>query len=224
MGARRFRLAAALVVALGALAAGCGGSQAETIRVGVLAACDGLWGYWYDGSLAATELPLLGRGARLAGSSPRDGLRGAMIAGRPVELVFGCGDGLPELTLSKHLRLIDNWRDARRIRRYAEVEALDIVHAHLANDHSIAGRALAKSEGTRLVRTTYDGEGMKPTLRQRRALARTDALVCVASETARQAADELGFPRDRIHRVESPIDTERFDAARVPAASGTSRR
>jgi branched-chain amino acid transport system substrate-binding protein len=103
----RFRLVTALVVAVGVLSGGCGRSQPEAVRIGVLAACDGIWGYWYDGSLAATELPLLERGARLAGSKPRDGLREAAIAGRPVELVFGCGDGLPEVALSETRRLVE---------------------------------------------------------------------------------------------------------------------
>lgn len=107
MVAERLRLVAALVVAVGALAGGCGRSQPEAVRIGVLAACDGIWGYWYDGSLAATELPLLERGARLAGSKPGDGLREATVAGRPVELVFGCGDGLPEVALSEARRLVE---------------------------------------------------------------------------------------------------------------------
>jgi glycosyltransferase involved in cell wall biosynthesis len=118
--------------------------------------------------------------------------------------------------LSKHVRLIANWRDASRIRAYAAAEKLDLLHAHLPNDHSIARRAAGRPEGPRIVRTSYDGEGMKPTLRLRRALAATDALICVSPATARDARERFGFPADRTFTIESPVDTARFDPARKP--------
>src|SRR5438105_12395913 len=43
--------------------------------------------------------------------------------------------------LSKHMRLVANWRDASRIGDYVEREGIDVLHAHLPNDHSITRRA-----------------------------------------------------------------------------------
>lgn len=97
---------AALALGL-ALLVGCGSSRPEALRIGVLASCEGIWGYWYDGSIAASELPFLERDARLVGPKPRDGVRGASVAGKPVELLFGCSDGLSEATLSEARRLVE---------------------------------------------------------------------------------------------------------------------
>jgi branched-chain amino acid transport system substrate-binding protein len=47
----------------------------------------------YAQDLAGAELPLLERGARLRGPSPSDGIVGASVAGRSVELDFGCSGG-----------------------------------------------------------------------------------------------------------------------------------
>ncbi|HVY60575.1 MAG TPA: glycosyltransferase family 4 protein, partial [Planctomycetota bacterium] len=121
---------------------------------------------------------------------------------------------LGEAVLSKHMRLVANWRDASRIRAYAAAEGIDLLHAHLPNDHSIARRAAGAPEAPRIVRTSYDGEAMKATLRQRRALAATDALICVSPAVARDAGERFGYPADRTFTIESPVDTARFDPAR----------
>ena len=121
---------------------------------------------------------------------------------------------LPILTLSKHFRLFANLSDARRLRAYVAAEAIDIVHAHLPNDHAIAARALGRRAGVRLVRTSYDGERLPRTLRMRLALRATDALIVVSRAAFLDARAGLGFPEDRIFFVEAPIDTHRFDPAR----------
>jgi len=81
--------------------------EAEPVAIGVLAACEGYWGSFFDESLAGAELPLLRRGATLAGTKPTDGVRGAAIAGTNVALVFGCGDDTAETALSEARRLVE---------------------------------------------------------------------------------------------------------------------
>jgi branched-chain amino acid transport system substrate-binding protein len=79
-----------------ALLAACGGGNGErpgTIRIGVLAQCQTPLLTTYAQDLAGAELPLLWRGGRLRGSSPSDGVVGASVAGRRIELVFGCSGG-----------------------------------------------------------------------------------------------------------------------------------
>jgi branched-chain amino acid transport system substrate-binding protein len=102
----RFRLAAsALCLAL--LAASCDGGGAGTIRIGVLADCEGLFGAAGDPSYAGAELPLIRRGARPLGPKPSSGIRDAEVAGKRVQVVFGCADGTAEKTLSEARRLVE---------------------------------------------------------------------------------------------------------------------
>jgi branched-chain amino acid transport system substrate-binding protein len=105
MGARWYLLAATAVAIVWA-APGCGGGE-DPIRIGVQSDCEELFAGLWDPSLAATELPLLGRGAELAGERPEDGLDGAEVAGRPVELVFGCDDTNLPNTLAEARRLVE---------------------------------------------------------------------------------------------------------------------
>jgi glycosyltransferase involved in cell wall biosynthesis len=122
---------------------------------------------------------------------------------------------LPELRLAKHIRFYENWRDARLVRAYAAAEGIDVVHAHLPNDHAIARAALAgRAAGVRLVRTCYDGGALKRSRRQRRALAETDALIAVSKAALEDAVRSFGFPEDRACVIDSPVDTRRFDPAR----------
>jgi branched-chain amino acid transport system substrate-binding protein len=107
------RLAVAAAALLCALAAGCGagsGERPKPIRVGVLGICVAPF---YAQQLAGAELPLLERGGRLRGPSPSDGVVGASLAGRPIELDFGCtggsaGSSQSESTLAEARRLVEN--------------------------------------------------------------------------------------------------------------------
>jgi branched-chain amino acid transport system substrate-binding protein len=90
MGARA---GLALVVAALALGAGCGSRQSEVLRIGVLSDCYGPFSVLNESIVASAELPLLERGGRLRGRQPSDGVDGAEVAGRPVELEIGCVAG-----------------------------------------------------------------------------------------------------------------------------------
>ena len=91
----------AIVAAVALLAsAGCGSraSSPEPIRVGVLSDCGGLFGGFNELSVAGAELPLIDHGGRLAGAAPSAGVVGASVAGRPIQLDLGCGDGTTSST------------------------------------------------------------------------------------------------------------------------------
>ena len=86
---------AALAVALSASCAGGSGAGpgGDAIRVGVVTNCGPQTaGLNREPTVAGAELPLIQRGARLAGSRPSDGINGAVLAGRPVTLVLACED------------------------------------------------------------------------------------------------------------------------------------
>ncbi len=94
------------VVAQSYPAAGAGSAD---VNIGILAACEGNYGFAYDPSLAGAELPLIERGARLRGTGPEAGVAGAKIAGRKVRLFFGCGDDTAEKSLAEARRLVESY-------------------------------------------------------------------------------------------------------------------
>jgi branched-chain amino acid transport system substrate-binding protein len=111
MSARRL-LPLLVAAAFAVVAASCGGVQ-QTIRIAIMADCEGPEAGFYDVTLAGAELPLLRRGGRLTGEAPSDGVEGVTIGGRRVELVFGCAG---ELTSG-----------ALELRRLVESERAEIV-------------------------------------------------------------------------------------------------
>ena len=84
------------------------GNDDDTVKIGVLTACEGTFGFLADGSITGAELPLLRRGAKLAGPLPKNGVVNATVAGKPVRLVFGCSDDTAESTLSEARRLVEH--------------------------------------------------------------------------------------------------------------------
>jgi ABC-type branched-subunit amino acid transport system substrate-binding protein len=82
--------AAASVVFILLLSAGCGSSAKRPVTIGVLTDCSGGFGLYREGDLAGAELPFLQRGATLRARRPSGGVAGAEVAGRPVRLVFAC--------------------------------------------------------------------------------------------------------------------------------------
>jgi branched-chain amino acid transport system substrate-binding protein len=85
-------LALALALGLALVATGCGSSHIKPIRIGVIADCrsGGPLSDEYELTLAGAELPFVDRGAKLRGRSPSDGIRGASISGKPVDLLIAC--------------------------------------------------------------------------------------------------------------------------------------
>ena len=105
-------LAAAAALALGAT--GCGANH-QTLKVGVLVDCHGVFAPVSEGVLAAAELPFLERGGRLGGQKPSDGIAGVKVGGVPVKIVTGCA----EVTYLS--QLIEN------VRRLVERDEVDVV-------------------------------------------------------------------------------------------------
>ena len=110
----RRALVVGAVAVLVTVAAGCG-SDEQSVRVGVLADCQGALRGYGDAQLSGAELPFLRRGAHLVGTSPSDGVSAIEIGGRRVELVLGCQE------TGEHAVYIE---EARRL---LEAEHADVV-------------------------------------------------------------------------------------------------
>jgi len=106
--------------------AAAGAIAEDTIAVGVLAPCDGNFGSLVPVSFAGVQLPLLRRGASRAGPRPVDGVSGARVAGKDVELVFACGDDSAQAAVTETRRLVESRGADIVIGSYYEGEATAI--------------------------------------------------------------------------------------------------
>ena len=84
------------------------GRRRGEVRVGLITVCEGAYGLTAEPSIAGAELPLLRRGATLAGARPSDGVTGATVADKQLRLFLGCGDQTGETALSETRRLVEH--------------------------------------------------------------------------------------------------------------------
>jgi len=137
---------AVAVVLLGWAAAGCAGHTVVPIRIGVLADCEAQFATVYEAAIAGAELPLLRRGASLAGTQPSDGIADAAVAGRPVELVIGCVREFQRASTLAALRLL------------VERDNVDVVLGPNGPDDGLVVRDYAKRRpATTFVYAGFDG-------------------------------------------------------------------
>jgi branched-chain amino acid transport system substrate-binding protein len=146
---KRYALLSLLVVlllGLGAIAAGCGGDdggggaaadtdgttgggggggEGEAIKIGHLSNCEGPFAPFYDQTTGGAMLPFIQNGATASGRKGSDGVEGAVVAGRPVEFVFGCSDSTPDKAVEEARRLV-------------EQEQVDILVGPLSGSEGIA--------------------------------------------------------------------------------------
>ena len=153
----------------------------------------------------------------------REGVETLFVCGQPPAGQTGVAQqtqarGLPslqtDLTLSKHGRPLTDHLEVRKLRQLIVEHQIDVVHCHLANDHALAARAVAKLEHVRLIRTCYDGDRFPRQRRRLKPLARTDGLICISERVCTDLKAELGFPHDRVFMGQTPIDCDRFNPNR----------
>jgi branched-chain amino acid transport system substrate-binding protein len=117
----RARPAVVLCGALALMVSACGGSKPEPVAVGIISDCYGAFSSVHELVVASAELPLIERGATLRGRNPSDGIDGASVAGRPVELLVGCAAGSEDVL--------------REMRRLVEESGADVVVGALFPHH-----------------------------------------------------------------------------------------
>ena len=116
--------------------------------------------------------------------------------------------------LDKHLDPIKNWRDRRTLGRLLDAVPYDLIHCHLANAHEIAVPPAARRQ-IPVIRTSYEGEGLEPSRRNARLLARTVMLIEPSHIALDNDARNFGVPRERMTVIPGAVDTVRFDPARA---------
>jgi branched-chain amino acid transport system substrate-binding protein len=154
---RPFRLLfllVALVLGLAATAAACGGdgdgdeggeataptdtggggeATGEAIKIGHLSNCEGPFAPFYDQTTGGAMLPFIERGAEPNGAKGSDGLANTVVAGHPIEFVFGCSDATPD-------------RAVEEARRLVEQENVDILIGPLSGSEGIAVANYSKEQ------------------------------------------------------------------------------
>ncbi|MHC5021706.1 MAG: glycosyltransferase family 4 protein [Planctomycetota bacterium] len=125
---------------------------------------------------------------------------------------------ISDLKLRKHFKLGANLGDLWRIPALLQEHDIDVVHCHRGQDHLVAGIAVRRRKlPIAVVRTSYEGIPLKPTLRNRYLLRRcTTRLITIAESATRADAQRFGLRPDQVVTIDAPIDLQRF----TPGAPG----
>lgn len=112
---------------------GGGGGGGEPIKIGFLSDCEGAFGSFFEPTASGANLALIKyAGAKPAGEKPTDGVTGAKIAGKDVEIVgYGCADDTADKAIEETRRLM-------------EQEDADVLIGPLSGDEGIAVANYAK--------------------------------------------------------------------------------
>ena len=122
-----------------------------------------------------------------------------------------------KFSLNKHFNAAQNIVDLARLQRFFKKQHFDVVHTHLQNDHFIAGTALrtARSKSV-IVRTLYDGDGVRGGFRTRLLLGSlTDGLITISERTREQIIARRYLSPSKVWKIDVPVDLRRFDPDRV---------
>ena len=122
---------------------------------------------------------------------------------------------LTSFSLNKHFNITDNVSDILRLRTFLKKEKFDLIHTHLNNDHFLAGAAagLIKKK-IPVIRTCYEGKGLKPNWKNRLLLAAmTDGLITISELARGQIIKAYSLPENKVWKVHVPVNLEKFDSA-----------
>jgi branched-chain amino acid transport system substrate-binding protein len=109
------------------------GGGGGTIKVGVLSDCEGTFGSFFEATAAGFNQAMIEKaGAEPASDKPSEGITGAKVAGKNIEIVgYGCADETADKAIEETRRLV-------------EQEDADILVGPLSGDEGIAVANYAK--------------------------------------------------------------------------------
>jgi glycosyltransferase involved in cell wall biosynthesis len=157
----------------------------------------------------ALEHRRLGHRVTFACAAPPKGAPSSILdiaRERGIEPYTGC-------RLKKHFSPAAGLRDTVNLIRYIRGSEFDIVHTHMPNDHLLAGLAVKLGlTNAVLVRTSYDGSGLKEGARTRLCLRLlTDGLITISEKTKEQVLKRRYLCVEKIWKTDVPVDLERFN-------------
>lgn len=142
--------ALALVGVVSVVVAGCGDSNSGSggaatgtatstasvpgaIKIGVLTTCGGPFAAFEAESFSGAKYALTKfAGAQLSGQQPQDQVTGATVAGKPIEISFGCSDATPDKAVAEARRLVES-------------VGVKVLLGPLSGDEGVAVASYAKS-------------------------------------------------------------------------------
>jgi branched-chain amino acid transport system substrate-binding protein len=143
-------LFAAVVVVLATTVAACGGDDegsatqtggattggeatGEAIKIGIFSNNEGAFAPFEGQTWGGAMLPLINRGATPVSGDPTEGVNDAVIAGHPIEIVYGGSDSTPDKAVEEARRLV-------------EQENVDILLGPLSGSEGIAVANYSKEQ------------------------------------------------------------------------------
>ncbi len=124
---------------------------------------------------------------------------------------------LTAFSLNKHFNVRDNMSDLFRLRAFLKREQFDLIHTHLTNDHFLAGVAAGiVGRKVPIIRTCYEGEGLRPGVKNRLLLrAMTDGLIAISDQARSQIIKTYARPENAVWKVHAAVDLEKFNPAAI---------
>jgi branched-chain amino acid transport system substrate-binding protein len=109
-------------------------AKGRAITIGILSTCGGPFALFEAEAFAGAKYALVkDAGGKAAGTKPQDGVTGATIAGKPVQIKFGCSDATPDKAVSEARRLVES-------------QKVDVLLGPLSGDEGIAVANYAKTQ------------------------------------------------------------------------------
>jgi branched-chain amino acid transport system substrate-binding protein len=106
----------------------------NTLKIGVLTTCGGPFALFEAEAFSGAKYALVkDAGGKATGTAPQDQVTGAKIAGRPVQLSFGCSDATPDKAVAEARRLVESVK-------------VDVLLGPLSGDEGIAVANYAKTQ------------------------------------------------------------------------------
>jgi len=110
------------------------GTPGAVIKIGILTTCGGPFATFEAESFAGAKYALIKyAGATASGTGPQDQITGAVVAGHPIQISFGCSDATPDVAVKEARRLVES-------------EKVDILLGPLSGDEGVAIANYAKSQ------------------------------------------------------------------------------
>ncbi len=131
-----------------------------------------------------------------------------------------------DVALRKHFDPVSGVRDLRALTERIARERFDVVHAHLLNDHLLAGAAARRARtGAAVIRSVYGGRDLSAPLRTRLAFSRlADGVVATSESAASEVRARTSIAAERVFVVPGAADAARFAPERLAPLRDAARR